>query len=135
MAEKESYFKFAERIEAIREKLYHFIHSEVKKGKVVYAYGASTKGNTLLQYFNLDHTLIAGAAERNPDKFGKHTVGTMIPILSEDEARSCKPDYFLVLPWHFLKVFLKQETGYLKSGGRFIVPLPQIKIIPPLKAK
>lgn len=135
LAERETYFEFAERILAIREKLYHFVRSEVEKGKVVYAYGASTKGNTLLQYFNLDHTLIQSAVERNPDKFGKKTVGTMIPILSEEEARARHPDYFLVLPWHFLDIFLKQEAKFLKSGGRFIVPLPQIKIIPPLKAK
>ncbi|GEM_PF-1080375 len=133
--EKETYIRFGERVLAIREKLYHFIHTEVKKGKTVYAYGASTKGNTLLQYFNLDASLIEGAVERNPDKFGKKTVGTMIPILSEEEARARKPDYFLVLPWHFLKVFLKQEARFFKSGGRFIVPLPQMKILPPLKAK
>lgn len=129
--EKETYIRFGERVLAIREKLYHFIHSEVKKGKTIYAYGASTKGNTLLQYFNLDSSLIAGAAERNPDKYGKKTVGTMIPILSEDEARSRRPDYFLVLPWHFLKGFLKQERRFFKAGGRFIVPLPEVRILPP----
>jgi len=132
--DKETYFDFAKRVDAVREDVYHFIHSETAKGKKVFVYGASTKGNTLLQYFNLDHRLIAGAAERNPDKFGKKTVGTLIPIMSEEEARRARPDYFLVLPWHFLKGFLTKEKAYLHSGGRFIVPLPEMRLIPPLKA-
>lgn len=129
--DKETYFKFTERIEAIRKRIYRFIKREIAKGKTVYVYGASTKGNTLLQYFGLDYKLIKAAAERNPDKFGKKTVGTMIPIVSEEEARLAKPDYFLVLPWHFLEGFIRREKKYLKSGGRFIVPLPKMKIIPP----
>lgn len=129
LSEKETYFKFASRVDAIREDVYHLVNTEVKKGKTVYVYGASTKGNTLLQYFDLDHRLIKGASERNPDKFGKKTVGTLIPIVSEDEARRAKPDYFLVLPWHFLQIFIRQEKKYLRSGGRFIVPLPKMKII------
>lgn len=133
LSDKETYFKFASRVESVRRDIYEFIHRETKKNKTVYVYGASTKGNTLLQYFNLDHQLIKAAAERNPDKFGKKTVGTLIPIVSEEEARRDRPDYFLVLPWHFLKEFLNREKKFIKSGGRFIVPLPQMKIIPPLK--
>lgn len=131
LADIETYYRFAARVDAIRSKICHFIKGEVKKGKTVYVYGASTKGNTLLQYFNLDHTLIKAAAERNPDKFGKKTAGTWIPIVSDEEARAAKPDYFLVLPWHFLKGFLAQEKAYLRSGGRFIVPLPEFRVIPP----
>ena len=133
LEEKETYFHFASRVDAVREEVYHFIKRETEKGKTVYAYGASTKGNTLLQYFNLDHHLIKAAAERNPDKFGKKTVGTLIPIISDDEARMAKPDYFLVLPWHFLKGFIQQEKKYLKSGGHFIVALPKMNIIPALR--
>ncbi len=135
LAEKETYFKFAARVDEARNETYHFIKQEVSRGKTVYVYGASTKGNTLLQYFNLDHHLIKGASERNPDKFGKKTVGTLIPIVSDDEARKAHPDYFLVLPWHFLKIFVKQEKKYLSSGGRFIVPLPHMKLIPPPRKK
>ena len=83
----------------------------------------------MLQYFGLDHHLITAAAERNPDKWGKVTVGTRIPIVSEDEARMTKPDYFLVLPWHFLNEFREREKDYLLSGGRFIVPLPHFALI------
>lgn len=123
------YDKFAARVEEIKKETYDFIAAEVKAGKKVYVYGASTKGNTLLQYFGLDNTLIAGAAERNPDKWGKKTVGTNIPIMSEEDVRAAKPDYLLLLPWHFLKEFKEREGAYLEAGGTFIVPLPNFEII------
>ena len=134
LAGKQIYLRFAARVNGIRKQVCRLIKAKQKSGKIIYAYGASTKGNTLLQYFNLDHRFIRAAAERNPDKFGKKTVGTMIPIVSEEEARRARPDFFLVLPWHFLSGFLKRETKYLRSGGRFIVPLPRLKVIPPLRA-
>jgi len=123
------YRDFAKRVDAIRDKVRNFIESEVRSGKKIYVYGASTKGNTLLQYFGLDNHLIVAAAERNPDKWGKRTVGTNIPIISEEEARKAKPDYFLVLPWHFIKEFMEREEEFLKNGGRFIVPLPEFRIV------
>jgi hypothetical protein len=95
----------------------------------VWGYGASTKGNTLLQWFELDHTLIDGIAERSPFKFGLKTVGTNIPIYSEEEMRKAKPDYMLVLPWHFINEFIEREKDYLNSGGKFIVPCPKFEII------
>lgn len=125
----EPYEAFALRVERIREQVTSFIRSEVAAGKVVDVYGASTKGNTLLQYFGIDHTVIRWAAERNPDKWGKKTVGTAIPIVSEEEARKRPSDYFLVLPWHFLQEFVERERVYLQAGGKFIVPLPQFRII------
>lgn len=123
------YHDFAGSVEGIKDKVVSFIKEEVEKGKTVYVYGASTKGNTLLQYFGLDSSTITAAAERNPDKWGKKTVGTLIPIISEEEARKAKPDYFLVLPWHFLPEFKTREKEYLEAGGKFIVPLPQFQII------
>lgn len=123
------YDKFVKRVYDIKDKVYNFIRDEVQKGKKVHVYGASTKGNTLLQFFNLDNSLIAAAAERNPDKWGKRTVGTFIPIISEEHARKEKPHYFLILPWHFLKEFREREIEYLKGGGKFIVPMPEFKII------
>lgn len=123
------YEAFTQHVKEIKQQIVDFIESEKAKGKSIYVYGASTKGNTLLQYFGLDNSVIAAAAERNPDKWGKHTVGTNIPIISEDEARAAKPDYFLVLPWHFLKEFLVREKEYLDNGGKFIVPLPKFQII------
>jgi NDP-4-keto-2,6-dideoxyhexose 3-C-methyltransferase len=123
------YMEFATWVDRIRQDVVGFIKEKVGHGKVVYVYGASTKGNTLLQYFGLDSTLIAGAAERNRDKWGRMTVGTHIPIVSEEEARTVKPDYFLVLPWHFLEEFQKREKDYLLGGGRFIVPMPHFTLI------
>ena len=126
---KEIYEEFHWRILEIRTKVRSFIEAEHMAGKKIYVYGASTKGNTLLQYFNLGYGLITAAVDRNPEKWGKKTVGTQIPIISEEQARREKPDYFLVLPWHFLKEFTDRERDFLTSGGKFIVPLPQFRII------
>ena len=129
LAEKQVYDEFAMRVERIKNDVVNFVKAEVEQGKKVFVYGASTKGNTVLQYFNLDGTLIAAAAERNADKWGRVTVGTHIPIVSEADARATKPDYFLVLPWHFLEEFMAREHDYLYSGGRFIVPFPYFMLI------
>ncbi len=127
--DKKVHEDFVKRVEEAREKVCQFIQHEAKQGKKVYVYGASTKGNTLLQFFNLNSSLIKGAAERNPIKWGKKTVGTNIPILSEADVRKEKPDYFLVLPWHFMPEFLEREREFLERGGKFIVPLPEFKVI------
>jgi SAM-dependent methyltransferase len=120
---------FYENLQALKQETYDFIVSEKAKGKKIWGYGASTKGNTLLQYFGLDNTLIDGIAERSPYKFGLKTVGTNIPITSEEEMRAAKPDYLLVLPWHFINEFVQREQEYLQSGGKFIVPCPKFEII------
>jgi hypothetical protein len=120
---------FFTRIEDLKYKVVEFIKEEKAKGKKVWAYGASTKGNTLLQYFNLDHNLIDGIADRSPYKWGLNTVGTNIPIYSEDEMRRQNPDYLLVLPWHFINEFVAREEDFLKNGGTFIVPCPKFQLI------
>jgi len=125
----ETWNGFYERINSLKESLVGFIKQEKSKGKKIWGYGASTKGNTLLQYFGLDHTLVDGIAERSVYKFGLKTVGTNIPIYSEDEMRAAKPDYLLVLPWHFINEFISREDEYLKSGGKLIVPCPEFKVI------
>lgn len=123
------YEVFAQCIAETRRQLQGFIQQAVRRGKTVYVYGASTKGNTLLQYCGLDHRWITAAAERSPEKWGKKTVGTLIPIISEEEARAAKPDYFLALPWHFLEEFIQRERVFLQSGGQFIVPLPRPNLV------
>jgi NDP-4-keto-2,6-dideoxyhexose 3-C-methyltransferase len=123
------YLEFSERVQRIKQQVSGFVKDEVKRKKKVFVYGASTKGNTMLQYFDLDHSVIDAAAERNPDKWGKVTVGTRIPIISEAAARAANPDYFLVLPWHFIEEFKAREHGYLSSTGKFIVPLPHFELI------
>jgi SAM-dependent methyltransferase len=125
----ETWTKFYEGILELKETTIDFIKTAKKLGKTVWGYGASTKGNTLLQFFGLDHTLIDGIAERSPYKWGLKTVGTNIPIYSEDDMRKANPDYLLVLPWHFISEFVKREKDFLINGGKFIVPCPKFEII------
>lgn len=127
--EVETYKDFFSKIERLKEQTVSFIKEEKAKGKKIWAYGASTKGNTLLQWFGLDEKLIDGIAERQASKYGLRTIGTNIPIYSEEEMRAAKPDYALVLPWHFIQEFKKREEEFLKRGGKFIVPCPQFEII------
>lgn len=122
------YTDFAFRVERIKNDIIGFIKEQAAQGKKIYVYGASTKGNTVLQYYGLDGTIITAAAERNPAKWGKVTVGSRIPIISEDDARAAKPDFFLVLPWHFIDEFQARERDYLLNGGRFILPAPYFSL-------
>lgn len=126
---EEIWLDFFNRIEALKKETVDFIKAEKANGKVICGYGASTKGNTLLQYFGLDNTLIDAIAERSPYKFGLKTIGTNIPILSEEDVRAMNPDYMLVLPWHFISEFIKREDEFLSKGGKFIVPCPNFQII------
>jgi len=123
------WFDFYEKLEKMKSQTVDFIRSETAKGKTVYGYGASTKGNTLLQYYGLTTDDIIAIAERSPQKFGKFVVGTNIPIISEKEMRAATPDYLLVLPWHFIKEFVERELDFLNNGGKFIVPCPEFEII------
>lgn len=120
---------FYKKINKLKEQTVSFIKQAKSEGKNIYGYGASSKGNTLLQYFGLDNTLIDYIAERSQYKFGLKTVGTNIPICSEEEMRKAKPDYLLVLPWHFINEFVEREKEYLDNGGIMIVPCPQFEII------
>ena len=100
-----------------------------KQNKKVYGYGASTKGNVILQFSKIDSSLIKYIGEVNKFKFNKYTPGSKIKIISEKQLKKFKPDYLLVLPWHFKDHILKREHQYLKNGGKFIFPLPDIEII------
>jgi hypothetical protein len=121
--------EFKNNISKLKEQTVNFIKLEKEKGKVICGYGASTKGNTLLQLFGIDNSLIDCIAERSPYKFGLKTIGTNIPIVSEEEMRSKNPDYLLVLPWHFIDEFIEREKEFLNNGGKFIVPCPKFEII------
>ncbi len=123
------YQDFVRRVAAIRDEVLELLRAASKRGQRVYGYGASTKGNTLLQYFGIDRSLVPAIAERNPDKWGRKTVGTGIPIISEEQARRDHPDFLLVLPWHFIDSFVAREQAYLAAGGRLIVPLPRVRIV------
>jgi hypothetical protein len=125
----EPYEAFRQRVEKVRDDLLALCRELHSEGKTIHVYGASTKGNTILQYAGIDSSLIAAAADRNPDKWGSETIATKIPIISEEESRAANPDYYLALPWHFLNEFLEREQAFLQGGGQFIVPLPEVRLI------
>ncbi len=126
---KKIYKDFAIRVRKNKLVLKKFIKKETGKGRKIYVYGASTRGNTLLQYFNLNKKTIPYAVERNSEKWGKRIASTGISIISENEARKKMPHYMLVLPWFFKEEFLKREKKYLDNGGHFIFPLPEFEVI------
>lgn len=124
-----TYQDFYARACALRDKTLAFLRAEKAKRKKIWAYGASTKGNTLLPWFGIDSTLVDGIAERQPMKYGLKTVGTNIPIYSDEDMRKANPDYLLMLPWHFVESFVRRERAFLERGGKFIVPCPTFEVI------
>ncbi len=125
----EPYEVFRLGVERVRDELVATCSEIRADGGTIHVYGASTKGNTILQYAGIDHTHIVAAADRNPDKWGSETIGSKIPIISEEESRAMNPDYYLALPWHFLDEFIEREQEFLQRGGKFIVPLPEVRVI------
>lgn len=120
---------FEERVFRHRDDLKRLLQSLAADGKRVLGYGASTKGNVLLQFCGITDKELLAIADVNPDKFGSFTPGTLIPIVSEADARAMNPDYYLVLPWHFKEGILKREAAFLDGGGKMIFPFPEIEII------
>ena len=121
--------RFINRVKKNKRLVVKFINKKIKENKKIYLYGASTKGNTVLQYYGLNNKMIPFAAERSPEKWGRYTIGSGIKIISEEMARDLKPDYFFVTPWGFIKEFIKREKQWLKGGGTFILPFPKFKLI------
>ena len=124
-----TYDAMVERIEEGKQKTLNFLNQEVKNGKVVHGYAASTKGNTTLQFYEITTDIISAIADRNPSKFGLYTVGSGIPVISEVDSRSQNPDYYFVLAWHFLPDFIQREKDFLRQGGKFIISMPSFTII------
>ncbi len=122
------YKNFQERIKCNKNELMTLLRQIKADGKRIHIYGASTKGNTILQWCGIDKLYIDFASDRNPDKWGAKTLGTDIPIISEDESRQIKPDYYLVLPWHFKVEFLEREKEMLAAGVGMIFPLPHVEV-------
>lgn len=123
------YFDFAQRTYEHRDSLVNLVRSLRADGKTIYGYGASTKGNVLLQWCGFTSDDITAIGEVNSDKFGCVTPGTNIPIISEQEVKNLNPDYMIVLPWHFKNGIIQREKEYMKCGGKFIFPLPNIVIV------
>ena len=129
LKELSTYEALGERIQDARQKTLDFLRQEKAKGKTIHGYAASTKGNTTLQYYGITTELVDAIADRNPTKWGKYTVASGIPIISEEESRGNQPDYYFVLAWHFLPEFVKREEKFLKRGGKFIVSMPNFLIV------
>lgn len=123
------YKHFQDRVNVHKEKLTELLKKLKGEGRKIHVYGASTKGNTILQFCGIDSRIIDVAAERNPHKYGARTLGTEIPIVSEAESRAMNPDYYLVLPWHFKEEFVEREKETLAKGVGLIFPLPSIEIV------
>ena len=123
------YYEFKRRVIEHRDQLVQFMHRARKEKKMILGYGASTKGNVILQFCNITASDVPFIAEVNKDKFGCYTPGTLIPIISEAEARAMKPDYFMVLPWHFKDNIVAKEADYLRAGGKMFFPLPELEAI------
>ena len=121
--------QFKERVFEHRTNLRNLINNLNSDGKKIIGYGASTKGNVLLQFCRFSEKELICMAEVNQEKFGSYTPGSNIPILSEEEAKSMNPDYMLVLPWHFKETIIKREKKYISNGGKLIFPLPEIEIV------
>lgn len=128
LGELNIYDDFANRVYKHREDLIRFIKNARSEDRKILGYGASTKGNVILQFCNLTEKDIPFIAEVNTDKFGCYAPGTCIPIIPEEEARAMRPDYFLVLPWHFKENIIDKEKHYLMSGGKLLFPLPKMEI-------
>ncbi len=122
----ELYDRFRKGVQKHRDDLCRAVEDITRTGKSVMGYGASTKGNVLLQYCGFSDQQIPAIAEVNQEKFGRFTPGTGIPILSEADVRSQEPDYLIVLPWHFQEGIVHREAGYLAGGGNLMFPFPQI---------
>ncbi|MBI5004030.1 methyltransferase domain-containing protein [Candidatus Kaiserbacteria bacterium] len=129
LTDPQTYLDFYQRSCDLRDETLQFLRTEKAKGKKIWGYGASTKGNTLLQWWGIDNRLLDGIAERQPAKYGLKTIGTNIPIASDEDMRKAKPDYLFVLPWHFIESFVRREQDFLKGGGAFIVPCPRFEVI------
>lgn len=117
------YLAFAKRVEGIRTQIHHFFERIKQDNQVVYGLGASTKGNVLLQYCQLDKTHLPAIGEVNADKFGCYTPGSLIPILPESELIAREPDYLFVLPWHFRSFF---EANLRLGKTQLVYPLPSL---------
>lgn len=125
----EPYIRFMQDIENLKQETLQWLQKQAECGKTVIGYGASTKGNVLLQYYGITTDLIPCIAEANHNKWGLCTIGTGIPIISEKEMRAMKPDYLFVFPWFFIKYFMEREKNILADGTHFVIPQPRLRVL------
>ncbi|PZG18730.1 class I SAM-dependent methyltransferase [Nonomuraea aridisoli] len=124
------YEEFARRVPEARDRLLALLDASRQAGKLTLGYGASTKGNVILQYCGLGTAELPCVGEPNTEKHGHFTPGTGIPIVSEEEAKAMRPDQLLVLPWIYREGFIEREQAYMADGGKLVFPLPELEIVP-----
>jgi len=125
----EPWIEFFNRVEKNKNKTIEILKDLKAQGKTIIGFGASTKGNTLLQYYEITPELIPCIAEASPEKFGKKTIGTGIPVIDEKELAAMNPDYLFIFPWHFVEGFKRVCKDLRSNGTKFIVPLPEVYIV------
>ena len=125
-----SYHNFSKKVEVIKYQLRQFLAKTKKSGKSIVAYGAPAKGNTLLNYCGIGADLIDYTVDLNPHKQGRFLPGTHIPIFHPERIKKTKPDYLLILPWNIKDEITEQMECILQWGGKFIIPIPKIKVEP-----
>jgi 2-polyprenyl-3-methyl-5-hydroxy-6-metoxy-1,4-benzoquinol methylase len=124
------YSAFDEQVKETKRKLLEFLIQAKRDGKRIAGYGAPGKGNTLLNYCGIRTDFLDYTVDRNPYKQGKFLPGTHIPIYPPERISETKPDYVMILPWNFKDEILKQMEFIRDWGGKFIVPIPEVKIVP-----
>jgi hypothetical protein len=125
----ETYASFAEQVKDTKRRILDFLIAERRAGKTIVGYGAPGKGNTLLNYCGIRDDFLDYTVDRNPYKQGTFTPGTHIPIVSPDRIRETRPDYLFVLPWNLIDE-IAQQCAYIREwGGKFVVPIPTVKVL------
>jgi hypothetical protein len=130
LSDASTYHAFEERIAQTRADLTHLCEEALEGGRSIWVYGASTKGNTILQYCGLGHDQLTAAADANPFKVGKYIIGGDVPIETEEAMRAARPDLLLALPYSFVDAFVEREAELVAAGTRFVVPLPEVRLVP-----
>ncbi len=128
LTNKKTFLRFFNHINKIKKSIKKYIDTIVSQDKIIHGYGASTKGNVLLQYFGINRKHIKYIADRNPKKDNHFTPGTKIRIITESKSRRLKPNFYFVLPWHFKKEILNRERNLIEKGSKFIFPLPSFRV-------
>jgi SAM-dependent methyltransferase len=123
------YRRLGERAEKLRAELCALLSDLRRGGKRVAAYGAAAKGSTLLQYAGIDASLIDFVVDRSPYKQGCFMPGSHIPIHAPEKLLTDRPDYVLLLTWNFADEILSQQAEYRAGGGKFIVPIPELRVV------
>jgi hypothetical protein len=122
------YAAFGEQVKETKRKLLDFLIQAKRAGKSVVGYGAPGKGNTLLNYCGIRTDFLAYTVDRNPYKHGKFLPGTHIPIFPPEKIKETRPDYVLILPWNFKDEIIEQVAYIREWGGKFVVPIPEVKV-------